>query len=276
MKIIGTFGVVVAASIALLQPAEGRSRGGSFHSFSSAPRFSTSSGHFSSRSNNYSRSALRYYSPAMRSSSPAAYRSRSYTRSDSRFASRAVSRNRVDAGSRQFRSNRTTALNPRVDSRFDSRRAANSTTALRPQSFNNNQRRVLAQQSRNWSRNRDHNWRGNRCRWHNNSWVIIGPWFYPWAYGYYPYASYSYYDDRYYDDGYAANQYSQSEYDNGDLDSSVRRVQAALAREGYYHGAIDGSFGPATRNALRRYQRNHGLGVTGEIDQPVIEALRLE
>jgi len=213
----------------------------------------------------------------MRSSSQAAYRNRSYAHSSSRFSSGAVSRDRTASHSRQFTANRTTALNPKVDSRFDSRRAANRTAALRPQSFNNNQRRVLAQQSRNWSRNRDHNWRGNRCRWHNNSWVIIGPWFYPWGYyGYgYPYGAYSYYDNGYYDEGYAANEYSQSESNSGDLDSSVSQVQAALAREGYYHGAIDGSFGPATQNALRRYQRKHGLGVTGEIDRPVIEALGL-
>lgn len=105
--------------------------------------------------------------------------------------------------------------------------------------------------------------------------MIIGPWFYPWAYGYYPYASYSYYDNGYYDDGYAANEYAQSEYDSGDADSSVSQVQAALARAGYYHGAIDGSVGPATRNALRRYQSRHGLEVTGRIDRPVIEALGL-
>jgi Putative peptidoglycan binding domain len=278
MKIIGTFGVVVAASIALLQPAEGRSGGGhsgggSFHSFSSGPHFSNSAGH-SSRAGNYYRSAPRYHSQAMRSSSQAAYRNRNYTRSTSHYSSRAVSRNRVVTDSRQVSSNRTTALNPRVDPRFNSRRAANLTTALRPQNLNHSQQRVLAQQSRNWNRNRDHNWHGNRCHWHNNSWVILGPWFYPWDYGYYPYGAY-YYDDGYYDNGYAANEDSQSQYENGDLDSSVRRVQAALAREGYYHGAIDGSFGPATQNALRRYQRNHGLGVTGEIDRPVIEALGL-
>jgi His-Xaa-Ser repeat protein HxsA len=106
--------------------------------------------------------------------------------------------------------------------------------------------------------------------------VIIGPWFYPWGYGYYPYASYSYYDDRYYndryyDDGYAASEDARSDY----ADSSVSQVQAALAREGYYHGAIDGSIGPATRNALRRYQRNQGLDATGRIDRAVIEALGL-
>jgi His-Xaa-Ser repeat protein HxsA len=103
--------------------------------------------------------------------------------------------------------------------------------------------------------------------------VIIGPWLYPWGYSYYPYGAYSYYDDGYYDDGYAASEYSQSEYDAGD--SSVSQVQAALAREGYYHGAIDGSVGPATRNALRRYQQNHGLDVNGRIDRPVLEALGL-
>jgi His-Xaa-Ser repeat protein HxsA len=107
--------------------------------------------------------------------------------------------------------------------------------------------------------------------------VIFGlyPAFYPWGYGYgYPYG-YSYYDDGYYANDYAASEYSQSEYDNGNLDSSVSQVQAALAREGYYHGAIDGSVGPATRNALRRYQQNHGLDVNGRIDRRVLEALGL-
>lgn len=134
--------------------------------------------------------------------------------------------------------------------------------------------RHSAGQHPNWDRRRDHFWRGHRCHWRNNSWVIFGlgfyPAFYPWGYGY-PYGSY-YYDDGYYDDGYAANEYSQSEYG---VDSTVSQVQAALAREGYYRGAIDGSVGPATRNAIRRYQSSHGLDVNGQIDRPVIEALGL-
>jgi hypothetical protein len=118
--------------------------------------------------------------------------------------------------------------------------------------------------------------------------VIFDLGFYPWNYGwgYYPYGAYSYYDGGYYDggyydDGYAPSEYSQgpylaqSEYDSGNRDSSVSQVQAALARKGYYRGAIDGSLGPATRSALRQYQGNHGLDVTGRIDRPVIEALRL-
>ena len=61
-----------------------------------------------------------------------------------------------------------------------------------------------------------------------------------------------------------------------DPNSGVSQVQrAALGREGFYHGAIDGSVGPATGNALRRYQRDRGLSVTGRIDRSVVEALRL-
>jgi peptidoglycan hydrolase-like protein with peptidoglycan-binding domain len=107
--------------------------------------------------------------------------------------------------------------------------------------------------------------------------------FYPWdyGYGYYPYGEYSYYGNGYYDDGDASSEYSQepypaqSEYDNGNPDSTVSQVQYTLARKGYYHGAIDGSLGPGTRNALRRYQRSHGLDATGRVDRPVIEALGL-
>jgi putative peptidoglycan binding protein len=250
MKIIGTFGVVMAASIALLQPAEGRSRG-STPSFSSAPRFSAPARHFSSAPRNFSSSARHFSARSTRFSSPATFRKR--VASDSRLAV-----------------NRRTALNPKTDSRFDSRRSTDRKPALRRQGFDSNQGRVLTRHTRNWDRRRDHCWRGHRCRWRNNCWVIIGPWLYPWGYGYYPYGTYSYYDNGYYDDGYASN-----EYDSENSDSSVSQVQAALAREGYYRGAIDGSFGPATQNALRRYQRSHGLDVTGQIDRPVIEALGL-
>jgi hypothetical protein len=126
----------------------------------------------------------------------------------------------------------------------------------------------VAQQTRNWNRNSDHFWHGHRCHWHNNSWVIIDPWFWGYGWGGYPYG-YSYYDD-----GYAPEEYSQSEYNSDSGDSSVSQVQAALAREGYYRGAIDGSAGPATRNAIRRYQRDRGLEATGQIDRPLIETLQ--
>ena len=71
---------------------------------------------------------------------------------------------------------------------------------------------------------------------------------------------------------FIAVRFNQPEYDAG---SQVSNVQSALAREGYYDGAIDGRLGPATQKALRRYQRDHGLPVTGGISRAVIEALQL-
>ena len=43
-----------------------------------------------------------------------------------------------------------------------------------------------------------------------------------------------------------------------------RAIQRQLARSGYYHGAIDGVFGPATFRAVSAYAADRGL--TGRID----------
>jgi peptidoglycan hydrolase-like protein with peptidoglycan-binding domain len=113
--------------------------------------------------------------------------------------------------------------------------------------------------------------------------VIVDPWW-PWygyGWGYYPYASYYY--DPYYNYGYGYDPVYQPEpvqaeygdtngYGNGD--SSVSEVQAALAQKGYYHGTVDGRLGPETNSAVRQYQRNHGMEVTGSINQAVIDSLR--
>ena len=163
----------------------------------------------------------------------------------------------------------------------------NRTAALRSQALNTSNSRVVARYGsnwhRNWDRSRDHFWHGHRCHFHNNVWVIFDLGFYPYGYGYgyYPYGgAYPYYDNGYYDDSYyPSSEYSQEpyarNYDSSNADSSVSQVQSALAREGYYRGAIDGNLGPATRSALRRYQRDHGLDATGQLDGPVIEALGL-
>jgi hypothetical protein len=257
VKTIGIFGLVVTASIALLQPAQGRPQA-SGRSSSPAHHFSASAGHYSGGPRRFSGGGARYYGASPRFSSQAALRNRVYSPAGQRFAV-----------------NRTTALTPRVYSASRQRVASNRVASLRARGFDN-QGRVLSQASRSWDRGRDHFWHGHRCHWRNNAWVIIDPWlYYPWGYGYgyYPYSEYSYYDDGYYDDGYAPAEYSQPEYDSGN--SSVGQVQAALARKGYYHGAIDGSMGPETRSALRQYQRNHGLNVTGGIDGSVLEALKL-
>lgn len=61
-------------------------------------------------------------------------------------------------------------------------------------------------------------------------------------------------------------------YEYGGADASVQR---ALARRGYYHGAIDGDIGPASRRAITRYQVDHGLPVTGTVTSSLLRSLGL-
>lgn len=54
-----------------------------------------------------------------------------------------------------------------------------------------------------------------------------------------------------------------------------QRVQIELAEEGFYRGAIDGIIGPGTRAAIRRYQHEEGLRITGRIDRDLLDELGL-
>jgi putative peptidoglycan binding protein len=273
MKRIYLVIVAVAVSFVLLESAEAR---GSGRSFSSAPHFSAPMVR-SAPSRSFS-GGPRYNSAARFSSSRTFY-NRSYTAMSPRYSGATAFRNPSYVSSRaRFAANRTTAFNSRTYSRSNAQLAAGNRT----RGFN--QGRVLARFSannwhRSWDRGRDHFWNGHRCHFRNGFWFIYDPWsLYPYGYGYgfYPYGAY--YDASYYDDNaYATDEYApgpdtaQSDYSG---DARVSDVQNALAREGYYDGAIDGTLGPATRSALRRYQRDHGLQVTGGINRAVIEALQ--
>jgi len=57
--------------------------------------------------------------------------------------------------------------------------------------------------------------------------------------------------------------------------SIVMDAQQALAAKGYTPGPIDGVMGPRTRAALRTFQTNSGLPVTGELDGLTLRALAL-
>jgi His-Xaa-Ser repeat protein HxsA len=50
-------------------------------------------------------------------------------------------------------------------------------------------------------------------------------------------------------------------------------VQRELRRRGYYRGAIDGDVGPGTRAAIRAYQDDRGMSVTGRIDRNLLRSL---
>ena len=101
---------------------------------------------------------------------------------------------------------------------------------------------------------------------HFNNVVFIGdfgfPWWWGWGWGPWwgsgwgwdggsgdPYGYYG---------GYGYGGYG-SGYGYGDSSGSrVAELQRRLASAGYYHGAIDGILGPATRRAIRAYERDHG------------------
>jgi peptidoglycan hydrolase-like protein with peptidoglycan-binding domain len=52
-------------------------------------------------------------------------------------------------------------------------------------------------------------------------------------------------------------------------------VQSALTKRGYYRGSIDGVIGASSRRAIRTFQADQGLPVTGLIDRKLISALQL-
>jgi hypothetical protein len=291
MKRIWAFGFSVAAGFTLLQSAEGGSRGAARFSSSphfSAPHYSAPARHYAGPSRTFSNNSARFNAPARFSAAPR-FQNRSYAAAGSRVSPRSDFRNPTYAPNRnRFSGDRTAAFNTRTSAQANARLAAGRDRGTRSQAFNNNRERVFAQRSanwrRNWDRGRDHWWNGRRCHFRNNVWVIYEPLFwypYTYGYGYYPYSSY--YDSAYYDDSYASDQYapaddSASTYRNEPSstgDARVSDVQSALSREGYYDGPIDGKLGGATRQALRRYQRDHGLDVTGGITSGVIRTLRL-
>ncbi len=104
------------------------------------------------------------------------------------------------------------------------------------------------------------------------------------AAGYYAAAPY-YYPNYGYGPGYG---YSQGYY-NGQIvgetapgyrgqssgGSVSRSVQSALAAHGYYHGSVDGLFGPQSQQAMAQFQQANGLKVTGLIDSSSMKALGL-
>jgi putative peptidoglycan binding protein len=91
---------------------------------------------------------------------------------------------------------------------------------------------------------------------------------------YYPDPYYGYYPG-YYPYNYGYDSYNQPVYQGsaGYADSLVREVQLRLARTGYYHGAIDGVSGTATRRGIRQYERAHGLPADGQIGSRLVTTM---
>ncbi|HEY8651184.1 MAG TPA: peptidoglycan-binding domain-containing protein [Chthoniobacterales bacterium] len=139
----------------------------------------------------------------------------------------------------------------------------------------------------------DRDFDGRRFRRFNNNFAFFGFGYpfgfggYPYGYGYYPY-DYGYYPYGY---GYAPYGYGYPAYGtyynsgappvySGETmgyggSSVIAQVQRILARNGYYHGAIDGVIGSGTRGAIREFERAHGLAVDGRINRQLLARMGL-
>ena len=66
------------------------------------------------------------------------------------------------------------------------------------------------------------------------------------------------------------------ESDASGPDTLVESVQNELAKRGYYGGKVDSMYNPATQTALRRFQSDQHLAVTGRINEATLHALQLD
>jgi Putative peptidoglycan binding domain len=80
-----------------------------------------------------------------------------------------------------------------------------------------------------------------------------------------------------YDPNYERYDYDGPIYTYGNLlpDQVIINVQRALKQLGYYAGALNGSLGVDTRQALTAYQQDYGLDTTGVVDEATVRALGL-
>jgi peptidoglycan hydrolase-like protein with peptidoglycan-binding domain len=56
----------------------------------------------------------------------------------------------------------------------------------------------------------------------------------------------------------------------------VLQAQERLKAAGFDPSSIDGTLGPQTRDALRRYQQTRNLPATGELDEGTLQALGIK
>lgn len=59
----------------------------------------------------------------------------------------------------------------------------------------------------------------------------------------------------------------------GSRGNAVKTMQQKLKNWGYYKGAVDGIFGPATKTAVRYFQSKNGLAVDGIVGNKTLKAL---
>jgi hypothetical protein len=142
---------------------------------------------------------------------------------------------------------------------------------------------------RDWDRRHAHFDHGHTFVFIDGFWWGLDPGFYPfdaYAYGPNPYDYYNGYPSDY--NGYPSDYNGDYDGDNGYYDDpgygtsdqyenneTVSAVQSQLAKLGYYRGAVDGTLGDETEDAIARYEEDHDLSVTGTITAAALQSLGL-
>jgi hypothetical protein len=128
-----------------------------------------------------------------------------------------------------------------------------------------------------WDRRHAHFDRDRFFVFDDGFWFGLDPGFFPWDY--YPYYAYDYYPYDYYPGYYADVEpyyYNEGVYSNAPVqDPTVSAVQTELTQLGFYNGPIDGIYGPATRDAVAKYQISKNLDVNGSLSAQTLQSLGL-
>jgi len=205
---------------------------------------------------------------------------------------------RTTAGRPQSRFSSTpNAVGQRPAAAFN--RAANASAARSPgaavhRGLNGRTDHIAERHDANWHRDWDrrhaHFFHNRFFVFDNGFWCGLDAGFFPWDY--LPYYASDYYPYDYYTDiqpdyntapasAYPYGYYTgvQPDYnsaaDNGAsaADPTVEATQERLAQLGYYNGAVDGIFGPTTRDAVAKYQIDNQLDVTGSLSPDTLQSL---
>jgi len=124
-----------------------------------------------------------------------------------------------------------------------------------------------------WDRRHAHFHNGHFFVFIDGFWCGLDAGFFPWDY--LPYYAYDYYPYDYYADVQPYDDTGAVYNDVPAADTTVQAVQIQLSQLGYYTGPVDGIFGPATRDAVAKYQIANQLTVTGSLSPDTLQSLGL-
>ena len=155
------------------------------------------------------------------------------------------------------------------------RPAARPSQTVRQRGLNERTNHIAERHDANWH----HDWDRRHAHFdHGHFFVFINGFWCGLADGFFPWDYLPYYPNDYYPYDYYADSlpYNNNAYNIDPADSAtVQAVQRQLLDLGYYNGSIDGVFGPATRDAVAKYQIAKQLNVTGSLSPDTLQSLNL-